>query len=151
MVGYTQETDPDTTARAIGKELQISPKFSREICRMLRGKNVAVAITMLEEIEALKRPVPIGRHNFGVAHKKGIGPGRFPKKAAKAIRQVIEHARSNAEYKGLDADNMRLKVVAAHLGRTIAGFMPRAYGRSTQWNQQTVNIEIILEEVEEGK
>jgi large subunit ribosomal protein L22 len=58
MAGYTQQTDPDTTARAIGKELPISPKFSREICRMLRGKNVAVAITMLEEVEALKRPVP---------------------------------------------------------------------------------------------
>jgi len=27
--------------------------------------------------------------------------------------------------------------------------MPRAYGRSTQWNQQTVNIEVILEEVEQ--
>jgi len=26
--------------------------------------------------------------------------------------------------------------------------MPRAYGRSTQWNQQTVNIEVILEEVQ---
>jgi len=148
MVGYTQETDPDTTARAIGKELPISPKFSREICRMLRGKNVAVAISILEEIEALKRAVPTKRHNFGVAHKRGIGPGRYPKKAAKAIREVVESAKSNAEYKGLDADNMRLKVAAAHLGRVIPGYMPRAYGRSSQWNQQTVNIEIILEEVE---
>ncbi|MDD1771023.1 MAG: 50S ribosomal protein L22 [Methanomassiliicoccales archaeon] len=148
MAGYTQQTDPDVTARAIGKELPISPKFSREICRMLRGKNVTVAISMLEEIETLKRAVPIKRHNFGVAHKRGIGPGRYPKKAAKAIRQVIESARSNAEYKGLDADNMRLRVVAAHLGRVIPGYMPRAYGRSSQWNQQTVNIEIILEEVE---
>jgi len=148
MVGYTQETDPDTTARAIGKELPISPKFSREICRMLRGKNVAVAISMLEEIEKLKRPVPTKRHNFGVAHKRAIGPGRFPTKAAAAIREVVESAKSNAEYKGLDADNMRLKVAAAHLGRVIPGYMPRAYGRSSQWNQQTVNIEIILEEVE---
>jgi len=149
MVGYTQETDPDTTARAIGKERPISPKFSREICQMLKGKNVAVAITMLEEIEALKRPVPTRRHNFGVAHKRGAGPGRFPQKAAKAIREVIESAKANAEYKGLDADNMRIRVLAAHLGRTTPGYMPRAYGRSTQWNQQTVNIEVILEEVEQ--
>ncbi|HTY46125.1 MAG TPA: 50S ribosomal protein L22 [Methanomassiliicoccales archaeon] len=148
MAGYTMEVNPDVTARAIGKELPISPKFSREICHMLRGKNVSVAITMLEEIEALKRPVPIRRHNFGVAHKRGVGPGRFPQKAAKAIRLVIESARANAEYKGLDADNMRLKVIASSLGRTTPGFMPRAYGRSTQWNQQTVNLEVILEEVE---
>ncbi|MFA5313576.1 MAG: uL22 family ribosomal protein, partial [Methanomassiliicoccales archaeon] len=59
----------------------------------------------------------------------------------------IESAKQNAEYKGLDAENMRVKVVAAHLGRTIPGYMPRAHGRSTQWNQQTVNIEVILEEM----
>ena len=148
MVGYTQQTNPDTTARAIGKEAPISPKKSREICRMLKGKNVAVAIAMLEEIEALKRPVPFKRYNMGVAHKKGVGPGRYPKKAAKAIRLAIESAKANAEYKGLDADNMRVKVIAAHLGRTMKGHMPRAYGRSSQWNQQTVNIEVVLEEVE---
>jgi large subunit ribosomal protein L22 len=149
MPGYTPETNPDTTSRAIGKEAPISPKFTREICQMLRGKNVAVAITMLEEIEALKRPVPIRRYNFGVAHKRGVGPGRFPQKAAKAVRQALESAKANAEYKGLDADNMRIRVIAAHLGRTTPGQMPRAYGRSTQWNQQTVNIEVILEEVEQ--
>jgi large subunit ribosomal protein L22 len=148
MAGYTQQADPDTTARAIGKEMPISPKDSREICRMIRGKNVTVAISMLEEVEALKRPVQMSRYKMGIAHKKGVGPGRFPKKAAKAIRQVLEHAKANAEYKGLDAENMRVRVVAAHLGRTIPGYMPRAYGRSSPWNQQTVNIEVILEEVE---
>jgi large subunit ribosomal protein L22 len=148
MPGYTQQTNPDTTSRAIGKELPISPKMSREICRMLRGKNVAVAISMLEEVVELKRAVPLKRYNFGVAHKKGIGPGRFPQKAAKAILHVIESARSNAEYKGLDTDNMRIRVAAAHLGRTTKGYMPRAYGRSSPWNQQTVNVEVILEEVE---
>lgn len=141
------EADPDTTSRAIGKEIPISPKFSREICQMIKGKQVNTALKMLEEVADLKRPVPIRRYNMGVAHKKGVGPGRFPVKAAKAISKVIESAKQNAEYKGLDADNMRVKLVAAHLGRTIAGHMPRAYGRSTPWNQQTVNIEVILEEM----
>lgn len=141
------EADPDTTSRAIGKEIPISPKFSREICQMIKGKKVNIALKMLEEVTELTRPVPIRRYNMGVAHKKGVGPGRFPVKAAKAISKVIESAKQNAEYKGLDADNMRVKLVAAHLGRTIPGHMPRAYGRSTPWNQQTVNIEVILEEM----
>jgi len=149
MAGYTQYTDPDTTARAIGKELPISPKDSREVCRMVRGKRVDVAIRMLEEVVELKRPVQFARYNTGVAHKKGVGPGRFPKKSAQAILKVIESAKHNAEYKGLDADNMRVKVITANLGRTIPGYMPRAYGRSTQWNQQTVNIEVILEEAKQ--
>ncbi|TFG57202.1 MAG: 50S ribosomal protein L22 [Methanomassiliicoccus sp.] len=148
MVGYTAQADPDTTSKAIAKELPISPKFSREICRMIRGKKVDYAIRMLEEVVELRRPVPIRRHNMGVAHKAGVGPGRFPKKAASAIIKVLQSAKSNAEYKGLDADNMKVRIVSAHLGRTIRGYMPRAHGRSTQWDQQTVNIEVILEEVQ---
>jgi large subunit ribosomal protein L22 len=148
MVGYTAESDPDKTSRAIGKELPISPKFSREICTMLRGKKVTVAVRILEEIIDLKRPVPMKRFNTGVAHKRRVGPGRFPQKAARAILGVIESARHNAEYKGLDSENMKVTVVTTNLGRTTKGFMPRAYGRATQWNQQTANIEVILEELE---
>jgi large subunit ribosomal protein L22 len=148
MAGYTQYTDPDKTAKAIGKEKPVSPKDSREICRMVRGKSVAVAIRMLEEGIDLKRPVPFGRYNTGVAHKIGVGPGRFPKKSAEAILEVIQSAKHNAEYKGLDSENMKVKVITANLGRTIPGHMPRAYGRSTPWNQQTVNIEVILEEAQ---
>ena len=149
MVGYTAEADPDTTSRAIGKEMPISPKFSREVCRMLKGKNVNEAIKMLAEVVDLKRPVPIRRYNTGVAHKQGVGPGRFPTKAAKAISRVLESAKANAEYKGLDPETMRVKVITTNLGRTMKGYMPRAHGRSTQWNQQTVNIEVILEEVQQ--
>lgn len=148
MVGYTQHTDPDKTSRAIGKEKPISPKDSREICRMVRGKNVAVAIKMLEEVIALKRPVPFARFNMGVAHKPGVGPGRFPKKSALAILDVVQSAKHNAEYKGLDPENLKVRVITTNLGRTIPGHMPRAFGRSTPWNQQTVNIEVILEEVQ---
>jgi large subunit ribosomal protein L22 len=148
MAGYTQEADPDTMARAIGKEVPVSPKDTREVCRMLRHKRVNDAIKILEEIIDLQRPVPFKRYNTGVPHKAGIAAGRFPKKSAQAVLDVLESAKHNAEYKGLDADNMRIKVIAPSLGRVIAGYMPRAYGRSTQWNQQTVNIEVILEEVE---
>ncbi len=148
MVGYTAQADPDTTSKAIAKELPISPKFSREICRMVRGRKVDDAIRMLEEVVELRRPVPIRRHNMGVAHKRGVGPGRFPKKAAAAVIRVLQSAKSNAEYKGLDADNMKVRIISAHHGRTIPGYMPRAHGRSTQWDQQTVNIEVILEEVQ---
>jgi large subunit ribosomal protein L22 len=148
MVGYTMETDSDSTSRAIGKELPISPKHSREICRMVRGMEVNEAVRVLSDIVELKKAVPFRKYNKCVSHKKGTGPGRFPKKAASAILRVIESARSNAEYKGLDADSMRIKIIAAHLGRTQEGWIPRAYGRATPFNHQTVNIEVILEEME---
>lgn len=142
------ETDPDSTSRAIGKELPISPKHSREICSMVRGMEVSVAVDVLNEIIELKRAVPFKRYKKCVSHKKGTGPGRYPQKAAKAILGVIESAMSNAEYKGLGVDSMRIKVIAAHLGRTQQGWMPRAYGRATPFDHQTVNVEVILEEME---
>ena len=148
MVGYTAKTNPDTTSRAIGKELPISPKHSREICGMIRGMEVDGAIDALNAIIELRRAVPFKRYTKYISHKKGTGPGRYPQKAARAILVVIEGAMSNAEYKGLDPDSMKVKVIAAHLGRTQEGWRPRAYGRATPFDQQTVNIEVILEEVE---
>ena len=148
MHGYTRTADPDTSAKALGKELPISPKFSREICGMIRGMKVDKAIQALEEVIALKRPVPLKRYNKRVSHKQGVGPGRYPEKAATAILKVIQSAVANAEYKGLDVDSMVLRTITVSRGRTIPGHMPRAHGRATQWNQDTVNLEVIIEEVE---
>ncbi|MCL2142690.1 MAG: 50S ribosomal protein L22 [Methanomassiliicoccaceae archaeon] len=148
MAGYTIKADPDTSAKAIGKEMPVSPKMSREICGMIRGMKVDVAVRVLEEVIDLKRPVPLKRFNKRVSHKPGVGPGRYPQKAARAILTVVKSASSNAEYKGLDTSEMIISVVSTSLGRTIPGHMPRAHGRATQWDQQTVNIEVIIEEVE---
>jgi large subunit ribosomal protein L22 len=142
------EADPDTSAKAIGKDMPVSPKMSREICGMIRGMRVDVAVKVLEEIIDIKRPVPLKRFNKRVSHKPGVGPGRYPQKTARAILGVVKSASSNAEYKGLDTAEMVITTVSASLGRTIPGHMPRAHGRATQWDQQTVNIEIVLEEVE---
>jgi large subunit ribosomal protein L22 len=149
MAGYTVKADPDTSAKAIGKDLPVSPKLSREICGMIRGMKVDVAIKALEEVIDLRRPVPLKRFNKRVAHKPGIGPGRYPQKAARAILGVVKSASSNAEYKGLSTDGLTIVTISASLGQTVPGHMPRAHGRATQWDQQTVNIEVILEEVEQ--
>ena len=148
MKGYTAESDPDTSARAIGKEMPISPKFTREICGMVRGMKVNTAIKTLEGVIALETPVPLKRYNKRVSHKQGVGPGRYPKKAAAAVLGVIKSAVANAEYKGLNVDDMVIKTISASRGRVTPGHMARAHGRATEWNQDTVNLEVIIEEVE---
>ncbi|MCQ2085847.1 MAG: 50S ribosomal protein L22 [archaeon] len=147
MKGYTANTDPDTSAKAIGKEIPISPKFAREVCSMVRGLKINNAIKILEGIIALKIPVPLKRYNKRVSHKQGVGPGRYPKKAALAILNVIKGASANAEYKGFSVDNMVIQTISAARGRVTPGHMPRAHGRATQWNQETVNLEVITKEV----
>ena len=146
--GYTTISDPDISAKARAQDQPVSPKFAREVAGMVRGLNVNTAVMMLEQVIEKKRAVPLKRYNKRVSHKKGVGPGRYPVKASRAILGVIQSAMSNAEYKGLDVSNMAISTISVARGQTIPGHMPRAQGRATQWNQETVNIEVIIEEVE---
>lgn len=143
-----QALDDETTARAFGRELPISPKMASELCRALRGKSVEAAKEYLEAVIAMEQPVPMKRYKTMIAHKSGTGPARYPVKAARHLLKVLQGAEENAGYKGLDVDSMRIKIMNAHRGAITKGYMPRAHGRSTPWNQETVNLEIVLEEVE---
>ena len=148
-LGYTTEFKIDSMARAYGRELPISWKKAVELARALRGKKVENAITYLENVIALKQAVPFRRYNRWVAHKRGLGPARYPVKAAQYFKRVIESAVSNAEYLGReDPDAMIIRSINAHKGRITKGQTRRAQGRSTPWNQDTVNLEIVLEEHE---
>jgi large subunit ribosomal protein L22 len=146
-------------ARATGRELHISPKHSVEICRAIRGLPITSALDLLDNVISKKEAIPFKRYNSMVPHRrrggyslKGTGPGRFPVKAAKAIKKVLESAQENAD-KTIDdltdKDDLRVATAAASRGRVITGYMPRAHGRWEQFNQDTVNIEIILEMTEE--
>lgn len=146
--GYTAVADPDTTAKALGREMPVSPKFAREVAGMIRGMKVEAAQRALEEVIEKRRAVPLKRYNKRVSHKAGVGPGRYPVKAAKAILSVLDSAASNADYKGLDVSNMAIATISVSRGRVIPGHMPRAHGRATEWNQDTVNVEVIIQEVE---
>ena len=148
--GYTVEADPEKTARSIGKEMPISPKAAMEVCRAIRGLPVEKAKKFLEGVIKATVAVPYKRYLYQITHQKGgVGPGRFPKKAAKHILYVVTDAQNNAEYKGLDTENLDVMTAAAHRGRIWHQRMPRAHGRWTQKDRNTVNIEIILKKREE--
>ena len=145
--GYTVAYKAETMARAYGRELQISWKKSMELARRLRGKTVTQARDYLERVAALKQAVPMKTYHRWVAHKRGMGPARYPVKAAKEFLRVLESAVANAEFTGKeDPDAMIVRVINAHRGTIGKGYRPRAYGRSSPWNQDTVNLEIVLEE-----
>ena len=85
-----------------------------------------------------------------VGHRKGgIGPGRYPVKASRAIIKVIESAMENArfQYEDIDAEEMVLTHIAAHRGPIRRGWIPRARGRATPSNHYRVNLEVFLEDM----
>ncbi|MDG6228612.1 MAG: 50S ribosomal protein L22 [Candidatus Thermoplasmatota archaeon] len=148
MVQYSTDLDPDKTAKAYGFELHCSPKDSKNIARALRGMELDLAKTYLEDIIDQKRALPAIFHKRKVAHRSGIGPGTYPQKAARYILKILKNAENNAEYKGFDIEHMRIAHITTYRGRKTRGVMPRAQGRATDWNKKTTNIEIIIEEVE---
>jgi len=150
MSGYSQVADFETTARALGKELAISPRHSIEICRAIKGMPLDKAIDFLEDVVEHKKAVPYKRHVHGVPHRKGEGmaSGRYPEKASKAIKDVLEQARNNAEFKEITG-SLRIIQASASRGRAWKSWFQRAHGSSTPKVRETVNIEIIVEEFEE--
>ena len=116
--------------------------------RAIKGKTIAQARELLEDVVALKRAIPFPMHNDDVSHRRGMGPGAYPQKASQHILAVLKNAENNAEYKGLDTESMVITHASAYRGRKIQGFMPRAFGRSSPKNETTTNVEIIVEEKE---
>lgn len=143
------EEDNSKTARAMGKTLKISPKHSIEICGAIRGMNVEKAKNYLSEVIEMKKVVPFKRHNKKVGHRKGLEgwpSGRYPVKAAEQILKILENAEANAEYKGLDTENLKIVHISSHKGFVIKGRIPRAFGRVNPFNTPTTHVQIVLGE-----
>ncbi len=145
---YSTESDPDKTAKAYGYELHCSRKDAQNLAYAIKGMKTEDAKKYLQSIIDMKQPIPTVFHKRKRAHKKGMGPGSYPVRAARYMLKTLENAENNAEYKGFDPENMRITHISAYGGRVIRGIMPRAHGRATDKNTRTTDIEIILEEVE---
>lgn len=146
-----EELVRERTARAIGRELPVSPKKTVELCRALRGMRLGEAKAYLEAVIAKRRAVPYKRYRSQAAAKPGVPAAGYPVKPAKALLKLLEGAETNAEFLGrLDPEAMVIRHIATSPGVRIRGRRPRAHGRSTPWDQETVNVEVVLEEVPEA-
>ena len=149
-VKYAYKTEDNSkTARSMGRSLKISPKHAVEICRTIRGMEVEKAKNYLKEVIEMKKAVPFKRHNKKVGHRKelkGWPSGRYPVKAATQILKILENAESNAEYKGMDNENLKIEHSSSHRGFVIKGGIPRAFGRVTPFNTPTTHVQIVLGE-----
>ena len=150
--GYSiieEELDPEKTAKASGREIRVSHKHAREVCRTIKGMMLNNAKTYLRDVINKKKPVPFRRHKKKLGHRHGLEKafaGRYPVKAAQQILRVIEGAEANAENKGLDVDRLRILHAAAYPGLKIKRFTPRAHGRSSPKYKTTTHVEIVLVE-----
>jgi len=145
---YQDEYD-GKTAKASGKALKISPKHSVEICRTIRGMYLDDAREFLEAVIRKETAVPFKRHNKKVGHRRGLKgwpSGRYPVKAATQILQVLDNAEANAEYKGLETEDLKIVHISSHRGYIVRGWTARAFGRASPFNTPTTHIQVVLGE-----
>lgn len=150
-IKYAYNEDARKVAKAAGRAMKISPKHSREICNALRGMYVDEAKDYLEDVIEKVQAVPFKRHNKKVGHRKGLEgwpTGRYPVKAASQILEVLINAEANAEYKGMDTENLEIVHISSHRGYVIRGWTPRAFGRASPFNTPTTHIQIVLGEIQ---
>jgi large subunit ribosomal protein L22 len=148
---YSTVSDASTTARAYGRDLPCSPKSGRNVARAIKGMPVERAKTFLDEVAALKTPVPFFVRKRKIAHRRGqgFGPGKYPKKVAECFLKVLQSAEANAEYKGLEKERLVITHATAYQGQVQQAYTPRAQGRATPHFERTCNFEVILTQVEE--
>ena len=144
-----KENEEKQTARAMARSLKVSPKHCVDICNAIRGMDVQKAKAYLNDVIAEKQAVPFKKHNKKVGHRKGMKgwtAGRYPVKAAKQVLRVLKNAEANAEYKGMDTENLKIEHISSHRGMVIRGAIPRAFGRVTPFNTPNTHIQIVLME-----
>ncbi len=145
---YSIDVDKTECAKAMGRELHVSPKDSVEICKKIKGMRLDEAQEYLEAVVKKEKSVPYSKHDKKRAHRSGSGTdsGGYPVKAAESILDVLENVGANAEYKGLASGRLGIIHASAKKGIEFPGFQPRAFGRSSPSNRPTTNVEVVVRE-----
>ena len=109
-------------AKAIAKEVRISPRKARLVIDLVRGKDVDKAIGILKNTQ---------------------------KKAAEIIEKVLNSAVANAvNNHGMIADELKVSEAYVDQGPTMKRFKPRAMGQASPINKRTSHITIKVAEKE---
>ena len=109
-----------TSAKAMARTVRVSPRKTRLVLDLIRGKNVADAIAILK---------------FA------------PNKAARIVEKTLNSAIANAENNfGLDKANLVVFEAFANEGPTMKRFRPRAKGSASPINKRTTHVTVVVSE-----
>jgi large subunit ribosomal protein L22 len=110
-------------AKAVTRNVRISPLKVRLVLDVVRGKSVDRALAMLRYM---------------------------PQKAAKEVARTIKSAAANAENNfEMSPEDLVVKTIFADEGPTLKRTMPRARGRADRIDRRTTHITVIVDDGEE--
>lgn len=111
-------------AKAIAKQVRISPRKVRLVVDLIRGKQVGEAFAILRNTQKAASPV---------------------------IEKVLKSAIANAEHNyEMEPDELTVHRIFVDEGATLKRFRPRAMGRAGRINKRTSHITVIVSDSKEG-
>ena len=130
-----QEKPKKTEVRVKGMNIPISTKEAADVCKFIKNKKIAVAISDLQEVLAYKKAVPMRGE---IPHRKGkIMAGRYPQKSSECFIKLLKSLNSNAT-----ANNMEEPKIT----EAFANIASRPYGRFGRVRKKRTHLVIIAKE-----
>merc|ERR1711945_65953 len=156
MTRYSQEPDNATkSCKARGSYLRVHFKNTRETAAVIKRMHLRKAVRFLNDVIKKKQCVPFRRFNGGVGRKAQAKAwnhtqGRWPKKSAEFMLQLLKNAESNAEFKGLDVDSLVIDHIQVNAAPKMRRRTYRAHGRINPYMSSPCHIELTLVEKEQA-
>merc|ERR1712179_809158 len=127
---------------------------AREAANTIKRMPLRRAIAFLKNVISKKECVPFRRYNGGVsrcaqAKQWGTTQGRWPKKSAEFLLQLLKNAESNADLKGLDVDHLVIDHIQVNRAPYMRRRTYRAHGRINPYMSTPCHLEVILGEKED--
>ena len=144
-----QNFDATKHVRSSIREKDISHKHAREVAVAIKGLSIERARDYLQAVINKERAIAFRRYNNQVGHRSdpGMMSGRYPQKTVKEFIKVLDNLESNAEYKGMDLDRLKIINATVHKGVLVKRFTPRAMGRATPKVNVLTHVELVAQEL----
>ena len=151
LVGTVE--NPGKSCKTRGSYLRVHFKNTREAAHALKRMTLRRATRYLKNVINKKEIIPFKRFNGGVGRKAQaqvfkVTQGRWPKKSAEILLELLKNAESNADVKGLDADRLVIDHIQVNRAPKIRRRTYRAHGRINPYQSSPCHIELILSEKE---
>jgi len=139
------------SAKAIAKNQPVSTKYATEMCREIKMTKLANAEKKLNRILAKQEFLPLRKYNKKVAHRKGrsvsgVKSGRYPEKICKVFLSLLESVKANADFKGLDSENLLIIHCFASRGFARRSVQPKGHISGKRRKKKSTHVEVIVTE-----
>jgi len=136
-------------AKAIAANKPISVKYATEMCREIKGRPVNKVEKFLNRIIEKEDFLSLKKYVKKVAHRKGDSKsgtktGRYPLRVAKAFLELIETAKANADFKGLDTESLLVYHAFASMGFRRHSAQAKGHIGGKRRKSKSTHVEIML-------